>query len=93
MTILVPVDVDVVETSIIVDVDVVEEVENVDVDVDTKIVASDTADFGGPYDITPSQSEQVVEIEGLKATHNIVVAPIPNNYGLITYNGSILTVS
>lgn len=49
--------------------------------------------FQGEYEYTPTQNEQVIEIEGLRATQNITVNPIPSNYGLITWNGSTLTVS
>lgn len=52
-----------------------------------------TRDYEGPYEFTPSESAQSVEIEGLKATANIVIEPIPSNYGLITWDGSKITVS
>ena len=45
-------------------------------------------------EVTPSAEEQRITPSlgyvGLKA---VTVKPIPNNYGLITWNGSILTVS
>ena len=43
--------------------------------------------------ITPTDEEQLAIEQGTYALDDIVVAPIPNNYGLITWNGSILTVS
>jgi hypothetical protein len=49
--------------------------------------------FTGAYEYTPSQSEQVIPIEGYKAIQNITINPIPQNYGLITWNGSTITVS
>lgn len=49
--------------------------------------------FTGAYEYTPSQSEQVIPIEGYKAIQNIIIDPIPQNYGLITWNGSTITVS
>ena len=49
--------------------------------------------YNGEYTITSTESEQVVSIEGQVATNNIVINPIPNNYGLITWNGSVITVS
>ena len=49
--------------------------------------------FEGPYEVTPSGSIQILPIEGMRATSNVVVNPIPHNYGLITWNGSYLTVS
>ena len=49
--------------------------------------------FNGEYEYTPSQQTQTIQIEGYRATENIVINPIPNNYGLITWNGSTITVS
>lgn len=49
--------------------------------------------YPGPYSVTPSQEAQVLNTKDLKMTQNVVVEPIPSNYGLITWNGSTLTVS
>lgn len=49
--------------------------------------------YDGDYSITPSTQEQVVPIIGKTARQDIVVGAIPSNYGLITWNGSTLTVS
>ena len=49
--------------------------------------------YSGSYDITPSGAAQVVHIDGLRAAHDIIIEPIPSNYGLITWNGSVITVS
>ena len=49
--------------------------------------------YGGPYEVTPSRDTQVLETRSKLATADIVINPIPSNYGLITYSGSILTVS
>lgn len=51
------------------------------------------APFTGEYTYTPSNEAQIIEIEGLRALSNITIDPIPDNYGLITWNGSTLTVS
>lgn len=43
---------------------------------------------------TPSQEEQIVTAdEGFTGLSSVKVNPIPSNYGLITWNGSYLTVS
>ena len=55
--------------------------------------AIDAPYYRGDYEITPTQSTQILEMEGMRAAHNVVVNPIPSNYGLITYNGSVITVS
>ena len=49
--------------------------------------------YTGAYEATPSESEQVFETEGKVMSENFVVHAIPSNYGLITWNGSALTVS
>ena len=49
--------------------------------------------YEGPTEVTPSAETQTLETNGLRMTDNITINPIPNNYGLITWNGSTITVS
>lgn len=49
--------------------------------------------YRGDYEYTPTHDTQTVQINGLLATQNITINPIPSNYGLITWSGSVLTVS
>ena len=49
--------------------------------------------YAGPYDITPTQSDQVLRTVGRLMSDDITVRAIPSNYGLIQWNGSVLTVS
>lgn len=49
--------------------------------------------YEGDYTVIPAATAKVLETNGLRMTDNITVAAIPNNYGLITWNGSTLTVS
>ena len=49
--------------------------------------------YGGPYEVTPTAEIQTLETAHRLMTENTVINPIPNNYGLITWNGSVLTVS
>ena len=49
--------------------------------------------YEGEYEFTPTQSTQTISIENKMAVQDITINPIPNNYGLITWNGSIITVS
>lgn len=58
-----------------------------------KVVDYDHPIYDGPIEITPSRETQVLETQGKILITNIVVNPIPKNYGLITWNGSVLTVS
>lgn len=49
--------------------------------------------YEGAYEVTPSATEQVLPTEGRVMQRDVVIAPIPSNYGLITWDGSVLTVS
>ena len=49
--------------------------------------------YTGETSVTPSEEEQVLLTNGLYVPSNITVAPIPSNYGKITYNGSTIVVS
>ena len=49
--------------------------------------------YPGPYTVTPSVQAQTLATQNLTLTGNITVNPIPQNYGLITWNGAFLTVS
>lgn len=50
-------------------------------------------EYDGPYVVTPTDEQQELPTKYRNMSQNIVVNPIPSNYGLITWNGSILTVS
>ena len=49
--------------------------------------------YDGPMEVTPTQETQTLSTTMKSVLGDIVVNPIPNNYGLITWNGSTLTVS
>lgn len=49
--------------------------------------------YDGPYSATPSDHEQVLQTANKVMTRDVVIAPIPSNYGKISYNGSTITVS
>lgn len=44
-------------------------------------------------EVTPSNLAQVLLTSGMVLDSDITINPIPSNYGLITWNGSVLTVS
>ena len=50
-------------------------------------------EYHGTVDVTATTSVQILETQGKLLADNIIVEPSPNNYGLITWNGSTLTVS
>lgn len=49
--------------------------------------------YSGPTEFTPNGSMQTEHTAGTVVLTDITINPIPSNYGLITYNGSVLTVS
>ena len=49
--------------------------------------------YPGPYEVTPTQYTQTLATSGLMMEQDVTINPIPNNYGLITWNGAVLTVS
>ena len=49
--------------------------------------------YRGEYTIRPAPCEQVLQTEGKALSQNVVVEPIPSNWGLITWDGSKLKVS
>ena len=93
MTIPIRVDMKVTESQQKYGLRVIEKNIPISVDVETPIVAGVAKEYEGEYDITPTNTAQVFSTEGKRCPHNFIVEPIPNNYGLITYNGSIITVS
>lgn len=50
-------------------------------------------EYTGEYEFTPSLQTQIAPTIQKVLLRNIKINPIPNNYGLITYNGSTITVS
>lgn len=57
----------------------------------TQVKAADY--YTGETTVTPSAVEQRLATTGLLVSTDIIINPIPSNYGLITWNGSTLTVS
>lgn len=53
----------------------------------------DVQTYTGSYEVTPSSDVQTLDTAGLRLTRPVTVNPIPQNYGLITWNGAFLTVS
>lgn len=49
--------------------------------------------YDGDYTVTPTTETQTLATSYLVCTDNITINPIPSNYGLVTWNGSYLTVS
>ena len=49
--------------------------------------------YTGPYEFTPTDEAQTVTITGKQATQDITINPIPSNYGRVSYNGRIITIT
>lgn len=49
--------------------------------------------YEGEYTVTPTQETQVLQTSQKVLAHNVTINPIPSNYGLITWTGSVLTVT
>ena len=50
-------------------------------------------DYEGTYEITPSVEAQTLPSTDTVTHRDIVINPIPSNYGRITYDGTVITVS
>jgi len=66
---------------------------NIPIGVDTAIITSTNEHYQGEYDFTPTSERQFISITGMIADEDIIIEPIPSNYGLITWNGSIITIT
>lgn len=89
----IPVNLTVAQNNVPVNVTVSDDSESFGLGIETQIVASVASEYEGPYSVTPSEEAQTLQTKNFRMTDNIVVNPIPSNYGLITWNGSIITVS
>ena len=58
----------------------------------TKVVERDLPVYTGDTEITPSEEEQVLNTADKVMTRNIIINPIPENYGRLLYSGNTLTV-
>lgn len=50
-------------------------------------------EYDGPTSFAPTGEAQTVRTSGYVMTSDLTIGPIPSNYGLITWNGAVLTVS
>lgn len=60
---------------------------------DIQVVTKKGEEYKGEYEVTPTLETQILQTENLTMSGNVVINPIPSNYGLITWNGTVLTVS
>ena len=57
-----------------------------------KVAEYDLPVYDGIAEITPSQDTQILQTSNKTLTRNIVVNPIPEDYGRLLYSGHTLTV-
>lgn len=58
-----------------------------------RVVNANVGEYDGPYEATPTSAAQTFDTTGKLMVREFTVNPIPSNWGLITWNGSTLTVS
>lgn len=56
-------------------------------------IAGSIPSYAGPLEVTPGAETQTVECSGLLMPGDIIIKPVPQNYGLVGWNGITLTVS
>ena len=49
--------------------------------------------YAGAYEIAPTAEQQTIPVHGFRFEQDLIIDPIPSNYGLITWDGVTLTVS
>ena len=50
------------------------------------------APYGGSYEVTPTEEAQTLHVGGTTPLSDIIINPIPSNYGRIGYDGSVISV-
>lgn len=60
---------------------------------DMSFISRIEEEYEGPYEVTPSSETQILNTKDYVCIDNITINAVPSNYGLITWNGTVLTVS
>lgn len=60
------------------------------VKIDAKI--AEEVVYKGATEFVPTEETQIIPLEGMKVGSNIVIQPIPKEYGKISYNGTVLSI-
>ena len=75
-----------------IDIDIESTTSQINIDV-SSIAASEHEFYREAYEVTPSAEAQVLSTKFKLMTDDLTIGAIPSNYGLITWNGAVLTVS
>lgn len=57
-----------------------------------EVFGGNVPQYEGEYQVTPSDFLQTLDTSGKRLVQNVIVEPIPSNYGRISYSGSVITV-
>ena len=49
--------------------------------------------YTGSYEVTPSSETQTLSTKYLRMTDDVVINPVPSNYGLVTWDGTVITIT
>lgn len=90
-TIIVPLKIE--QSEVVIPFGLETDTETIPLQLQTQIVVrADPTYYEGSYEITPTESAQTLEVEELTMSQNLVINPIPQNYGEIVWNGSYILV-
>lgn len=53
---------------------------------------SPSGEYAGPYEVTPSDETQVLNTRNKLLDGDVIINPIPSNYGRLEWNGQRLLV-
>lgn len=48
--------------------------------------------YRGEYEITPTEETQILSVDGMRMIHDLIIKPIPSDYGRVTWNGAYLLI-
>lgn len=89
--IVVPMTIETTETTVSMAVSAI--TQQISFDIGHMIMPDPYPAYDGPMEVTPTRETQTLATAMRSLTGNVIINPIPQNYGLITWNGSTLTVS
>lgn len=63
------------------------------VTIGANITVNTAPEYEGEFEFTPADTAQIIPVGGYRLSQDIVINPIPSNYGHISWNGAYITVS
>ena len=71
---------------------VIEKKPALDVNIGNDVVVGMVPEYDGVYEVTPSDETQRLPTAGTQLKNDVIINPIPNNYGRIVWDGVTLRV-